>query len=588
MWSYRKKVVISSIVLLVIFLSLLFPFVEKIVYGVVRNSLEERAQDLIQKITYNSTSIEQVTRKLRQQHLLVFFRVSLINEKGQTLYDSYVEEILGEKYQPNFIVAHPEVREAFKKGSGYEEGYSQLFSQSFAYVAISFNFQGKPYVLRTAFPLKQIKNLTSSFEIGFLTIGAIVLLLFSISTIFILNRLSRPIQHIINSIKPYEEGVLPKIEYAKVIDPNDDFGKLAKTLNSLSEKITDQIKKLTLQKNENESILDSLMEGVLAVTKENKITYINPMACKFLSTAKKDVIGKQIAYLEDKNSSLLELSEKLIEEVKEKEKTIIESFVVQQKQKVFLDIIAIPKEHKQGAILVLQDKTSDYKVIEMGKDFIANASHELRTPITIIRGFAETLEDFPKLSENVMKDITSKIIKTCDRLNSLVNSLLTLADIENFSESRFEKLDLISIIDNSIHMVQIAHENVEIHFEKQSLISKILGDNHLIELAIVNLLENSVKYSKKDPLIHIQVQQKGSEIQLTIQDNGIGIPIEDQLHIFERFYTVDKARSRRFGGAGLGLSIVKTIVEKHGGQIHVSSKVNEGTTFTITFPAFVH
>jgi two-component system, OmpR family, phosphate regulon sensor histidine kinase PhoR len=583
--SYRKKLLISQISLLLIFLVILYPLVEKAVQNVVRRSLEERTEDLIGKIT-NAKTVEEMVDNLKKQELLVFFRIGLITDKGVVLYDSHVKRILGEQFTEHHIVEHPEFREALQKGVGYSEGYSKIFSQTFAYVAISFEFLGKKYVIRTAFPLKQVDDLTRDFKIGFLTFAIAILILFSVMILFILNRLSRPIHHILNSIKNYKEGVLPKINLSDVIDAQDDFGKLALTLNSLSDKIEDQINKLIAQKNENESILDSLMEGVIAINENDLITYANHMASKILMAPKNNIISHYLINFKNKHLYLIDTCEKIAKECQKKEEIIIERFMKNDLSKIILDIIAIPKTHKKGAVLVFQDKTSDYKIVEMGKDFIANASHELRTPITVIKGFAETLQDLPDISKEMMATITEKIVKTCNRLDSLVKSLLTLTDIENISPEKFEKIDLGIMIENCLYYIQDSYEDVVINFEKKTKIDPIGGDYHLMELAILNILENSVKYANKAPRINITLSQWAGEIELKIYDNGIGIPEADLAYIFERFYTVDKARSRRFGGAGLGLSIVKTIIEKHQGKVTATSKLDEGSCFTILLPNY--
>ncbi|MEK7339515.1 MAG: ATP-binding protein, partial [Verrucomicrobiota bacterium] len=237
-----------------------------------------------------------------------------------------------------------------------------------------------------------------------------------------------------------------------------------------------------------------------------------------------------------------------------------------------------------GAIVVLQDKTSHYKVLEMGKDFVANASHELRTPITIITGFAETLQDLPDLPRDVVIEITEKIVRNCQRMDSLVKNLLTLADLENLPPSRFTECDVVAIVETCRQVVLSLYEKAKIHIEKSEESILVAADPDILELAIINLLDNAAKYSPPPAEILVQIAQLSEEVSITIQDKGIGIPVADLEHIFERFYTVDKAHSRRLGGAGLGLSIVKTIIENHHGVISVKSEMGVGTTFTILLP----
>jgi signal transduction histidine kinase len=229
-------------------------------------------------------------------------------------------------------------------------------------------------------------------------------------------------------------------------------------------------------------------------------------------------------------------------------------------------------------------KESDHKMVDMGKEFIANASHELRTPITIIRGFAETLHDHPKISHELLKDITGKIVRTSHRLERLVKSLLTLADVEQLSKDHFQEVDLVSLSDYCRNFLLSAHPNIHLTFKTDAPSLSLLADPGLLDLAIMNLLENAVKYSESSPRIEMHLEQTPTTALLHIKDQGIGIPLNDTAHIFERFYTVDKARSRKSGGAGLGLSIVKTVMDKHGGQVSVQSTLGQGSTFTLSLP----
>ncbi|MGH2612692.1 MAG: sensor histidine kinase, partial [Rhabdochlamydiaceae bacterium] len=261
---------------------------------------------------------------------------------------------------------------------------------------------------------------------------------------------------------------------------------------------------------------------------------------------------------------------------------VTDSLVLEEK--IFLDLIVVPKPLKSGAVVVVQDKSSQRQVVEMGKEFIANASHELRTPITIIKGFAETLQDLKEISPSMLAEITEKIVRNCARMDTLVKNLLTLADLENIPKSRFQPCDLATLVDNCIHLLQTLSPETLIKIEKTKDSLKVDADPDLLELAFMNLLENGVKYSKPPAHLTIHLQEKKNEVTVAIEDHGIGISSEDIPHIFDRFYTVNKAHSRRLGGAGLGLSIVKTIIDKHEGTLSVTSILGQGTTFTITLP----
>ena len=224
----------------------------------------------------------------------------------------------------------------------------------------------------------------------------------------------------------------------------------------------------------------------------------------------------------------------------------------------------------------------------MGKNFIANVSHELRTPITVIRGFAEMLQNGALLSPQTTLEITDKIVHTCDRLDKLVKALLRLADIEPLSQDRFCACHLMSLMEHCKHLLLTAYPSVQFDIvgEKEDVF--VLGDFDLLDIAVMNLLENAVKYSSSPAQIRASVRVENGLVHIGFQDRGIGVPGVDLPHIFDRFYTVDKGRSRKSGGAGLGLSIVKTIIEKHQGTVGVESELGKGSVFTIGLPVITN
>jgi two-component system phosphate regulon sensor histidine kinase PhoR len=580
--SLRKKIFLSQLVIFVVLMVLLIPFVENTVRGILHRSLKETAIDVINSIKQAPDQPELI-RLLKKEEDAVFFRMSLLNEKGEMLYDTHLPKRIGEEYAPFSPSTHPEVVDALKSGEGYYEGYSQIFEEKFAYVAIKFRSHNTTYLLRTAFPFTQVQELSQNFEVGILILCALLLLFFSLLTWFIFNRLTRPIHRIIDSIRTYQQGnqeSIPEIHLDRTIAENDDFNQLVKTLNSLSARIRSQIKNILEEKNEKEAILESLGEGVIAVDEEMRVRYVNFIGSKMLAVPKRYLLGKSLST--QKESPLIHACQTLLQASQERQAILTDSISLGEDRKLYLDLIAAPKSGGQGAIIVLQDKSSQYKVLEMGKDFVANASHELRTPITIIRGFAETLHDLPELPRDMLIDITDKIVRSCQRMDNLVKNLLTLADIENLPEARFQQCDLLSLIENCVHMLLTKYPDAIVTIEKEQEGIQVAAAPDLIELAILNLLDNAAKYSTPPAHITIRLSATVEEAHISISDQGMGIPEADLEHIFERFYTVNKAHSRRLGGAGLGLSIVKTIIEKHDGTISATSLLGKGTTFTIT------
>ncbi|MBS0620741.1 MAG: ATP-binding protein [Verrucomicrobia bacterium] len=333
---------------------------------------------------------------------------------------------------------------------------------------------------------------------------------------------------------------------------------------------------LRRERAEEKALLEILGEGVVVLDEKLHIRLINRMGLEMLSL--QGGIGKSFPH----STPLLQKCLQLIQICMKQQCAVTDAISHEEKRKVYFDLIAVPRRH--GALLILQDKSSHQKVLEMGKNFVSNASHELRTPITIVKGFAETLQDLPELPREMVTAITEKIVRSCQRMDTLVKSLLTLADLENLPTTRFQECDLVAMAETCRQLVLSVYEKAEITIEKNAESITVDADPDILELALMNLLDNAAKYSSSPAQIQIVIREEKGRAHITVQDRGIGIPATDLGHIFERFYRVDKARSRRLGGAGLGLSIVKTIIEKHSGTIEVSSEAGYGTTFSINLP----
>lgn len=582
MLSFRQKLFLSYVVVFLVFLALLFPLASRIVEEIVKKSLIEQTTHVVALV---KTAPDRTTliRRLQEQGDFLFIRVTVVTPQGQVIYDSHISNMETELPNSQYLEDHPEIIQAIREGDGYSEDYSYVLGQELAYVAKAFSFHGEQLIMRTAFPLGLVHELSREFEIGFLTLGIVVLLLFSIMTSFIAHHLSRPVKQMINAIKPYEEGKvehLPAIHLSKYTSPRDDFKRLADTLNSLSNRVETQIAALKHERNEKEAVLDSLIEGVVAVDDRGQVTFANHMALKMLEMQEHKLIGAKLSDLHHE-----EFHDVLIA-CQHQQEVLTFTCQLNELQKIYLDVVAVPMGRDRGAILVLQDKSLHYKALEMRKDFIANASHELKTPITIIKGFAETLQDMPHLSPKMVQEITSKIVRNTTRMEKLVKNLLKLADIENLPRSRLQRCRLSEVAETCKQMVESVYPTAMVTIVKPTEEPNILVDAELLELAIMNLMDNAAKYSTPPAQITVAIEPMPSQEQLKIivADKGMGIPKEDLEYIFQRFYTVNKAHSRQLGGSGLGLSIVETIIEKHFGKISVTSILGEGTTFTIILP----
>lgn len=537
--SFRQKIFFSFLILFLFLVALVFPIAEFVSRKIQDKTIENQAVKVIRYMR-EANDKEELIEKAKMAVSAPLFSLSLFSG-SELLYES------------------------------------PFFNSQDILVFKKFSFQGKEYTLRLGFPKDDLDFSKSTFIFATFSLSATILLLFGILAGIIVQVLTRPIKQIIAAIKSYRGGkeeFLPQI-HLPAVSPKDDFGKLTETLNLLSQKIESQLSTLTKEKNNKSAILESLGEGVIAVDAAMTVIYINHMAAVFLDLPKEEILGKNF---------IVSKQEKCHRLIVEAQTRGAPALAVLQLGKRFLDVAAVPRG-KEGSILVLQDRTSLHKVIELGRDFIANASHELKTPITIIRGFAETLHDHPELSHETYKEITAKIVSNCERMEKLVRNLLTLAAIdEGLPRSRLQECDIEDIVQTASQTILTIHPNAHITTNVVGEKPYLLLDSDLVLQAVINLIDNAVKYSKPPAEVTVIIEKKEKEVEIRVSDKGMGIPPEDLDRIFERFFAVDKSYSRSLGGSGLGLSIVARIVEKHKGRIAVDSELGKGSTFTLIFP----
>ena len=392
MRSFRQKVFVSYILLLLLFLGLMFPFVTNSVQQIVFRSMNDCADELIQELIV-AKNAEELVENLKERRSLLFYRVGILDSQRRLLYDSHTKRLLGTPFFPLQFVTHPEIEDALQYGTGYAEEYSHLLGQKLIYVAKRFIFHDEPYVIRLAFPYQYIHDLRYGFTLGFLFFGSLLLFLFSGIAVIVLNHFSSPIRDIIRAIRNYQDGnlgTLPDIHLKTA--PQDEFTHLANTVNSLSKRVRSEIELVTRERNEKEAILESLSEGVLAVDREFRVSYANKTALAFLELPR-TIIGKQLP------ESLNPKYQRLLQECTTSQTLAMDEIEIKRPARnLYLNLVATPRRG-EGALLVLHDTSTHHRIIEMRKAFIANASHELKTPITVIRGFAETLHENSNLPQ---------------------------------------------------------------------------------------------------------------------------------------------------------------------------------------------
>ncbi|MFQ3578599.1 MAG: ATP-binding protein [Bacteroidales bacterium] len=395
-----------------------------------------------------------------------------------------------------------------------------------------------------------------------------------IITILFINifskKISVPINILTNAAKNVERG---NYDIDVKLRNNDELKFLAESFNSMSKKIKDVIFELKQSKKELEKIVESIFSGLVVVTKNGKITLCNE---KFKNiTGKKDIVGRH--YIEIIRDPVFR---QFLEEAINKNDNLTKE--IELYGKIYL-CNATRITSTKDVVIVLNDITELKKVEELKKDFLINASHELKTPLTAIKGFIETLEEEEEIKN---KEYIEIIKRHTERLINIVNDLIILSG----TEQRNVTMDLAET--NLVEKVNSVLKLFETRIKEKGLIIKTkfsdttidaLVDEFKIEQMLINLIDNAVKYTEQGE-IEVVITKENNEIKIVIRDTGIGIPNESLGRIFERFYVVDKSRSKKHGGTGLGLSIVKHIVLLHKGKIEVESGIGKGTKFLITLP----
>lgn len=320
-----------------------------------------------------------------------------------------------------------------------------------------------------------------------------------------------------------------------------------------------------------EELINFLDEGIIGLNENLEIFFINKRADHFLNILQEDLS--------------FDILKKFARSVQKKNK-IYKKNLVDEKRDIYFQMILTPRNEKRGVYVLLIDKSHEHKLLQVGKDFVCNASHELKTPLTIIKGFSETLKDFSSLPKDMVSQVIDKIIRTSDRLDRIIHDLLMLAKLDNLKLDNFAKCDFKKILCNTKEMIATIypHARIDLTFPSDDLF--VWGVEGLLEIVIKNILENSIRYCKKKPRIALKLIPYDKHLELQLKDNGIGISKKDIPLIFNRFFTVDRARSKKFGGTGLGLSLVKNIISKHKGSIKVFSELNKGTVIKIRLKLF--
>lgn len=404
---------------------------------------------------------------------------------------------------------------------------------------------------------------------------------------FVARRLLAPLRSLTRAANSLAEG-----NYDERVSSSSahEVGDLVKAFNSMADKLNERIEVLSREENKVRTILAGMVEGVVAVDREAKILHMNKAACEILNVSEDDPEGLHIydvTEVEEVGELLRQTLRDGVERVEE-----LKILKADQDQERVLEAHASPLRGRDGelagGLVVLDDLTQLQRLERVRTDFVANVSHELKTPVTAISGLVETLIESEEMDQETRSRFLGKIQKQSLRLSTLVADLLALSRVEAQDGQQLElrRMDLrLTAMDSVRRAMVIAEEKgIQLHSQLPEEAVNVNGDEEALRQVVDNLLDNAIKYTQGGGGVSLSIEVEADSAILLVKDSGIGIGAEHQERIFERFYRVDKARSREVGGTGLGLSIVKHFTARMGGVVWVESEPGVGTTFRIELP----
>ncbi len=519
-------------------------------------------------------------------------RVTVIDADGWVLSDTHEAPAEMDNH-----IGRPEISEASEGRPGRAERYSSTLQTDMLYVAVPLYSNSQPTdplsaqqitaYLRLAVPLASINEALKGLYFRLILGGLAAAVLTAIVGYMITLRVTKPLIRVKNGAERFAAGELEhKIGSADIAE----MDALAETLNYMAGELNNRIRTVREQKNELNAILASMAEGVIAVDTDRRIITVNQAAVELLNVSARDVKGRLLDEI-IRNSDLKAFIDQTLQH-KTLQECEIEIRGSKGNERFLLaggTALLDAENTCFGAVIVLDDQTKLRRLEKIRSDFVANVSHELRTPITSIKGFVETLLDDEGEVED-KKRFLSIIARQADRLTAIIHDLLILSSIEKDAESsrtpELRPVLMQSVLEDALETCahKAEEKGIEIEVECEQGLKAHLNPE-LFEQAIINLVENAVKYSPENSTVQVKAECEGDDqIAVHVIDQGCGIKKEHLDRLFERFYRVDKARSRSLGGTGLGLSIARHITLAHQGSIEVKSEWGKGSVFTIHIP----
>jgi two-component system, OmpR family, phosphate regulon sensor histidine kinase PhoR len=537
--------------------------------------IETQSVDYLQTHKY-----KELTSLLVDQGQKINTRFTIIDRTGTVVADSDEDPSVMDNHKNR-----PEIVKSLGGKWGTSTRYSRTLRTEMLYISKPIKINNQIVgAIRSSVSINELDTALSKLTKKLLGWALLICLFSGVISFFVSRKITAPIEALTKGADEFSKG---NFDYRVSAPKTKEFRKLSDSLNNMAGQLKERMKTILKQSHEKESILSNMAEGIITVDNEKKITTINQAAKNYFCENNEELIGRSVGEV-IRNSTIQSLINSALDSQSRTEDFLTLSHP--QKKTIHAHSVCLidTKKRSAGALVVLHDITNIKKLESIRKNFVANVSHELKTPVTLIKGFLETLFRGAAENKDERDEFLTIIQEHANRLEAIIEDLLSLSRIEQENDNETIETDnenLNEVIKKAIGSCKEKAEKrgSEIVFNTDGKsIAKINAS--LIEQAIINLVDNAVKYSPEKSKVVVGLEITSSENIITVSDMGTGIPEKHITHLFERFYRVDKARSREIGGTGLGLAIVKHIAQAHNGSVSVKSKENEGSQFSIHLP----
>lgn len=556
----KKKIIVTNVIIVVFALLILFLSGISITKSIYKKQAEERIIDVANIYAENYTSSDKVVKNVPKD-----YRVTVVDKAGKVLSDSETADVSNMENH----IDREEIVAALHGKPVAVTRRSDTTNKDMVYSAVKVNLSADDYVfVRVSTPVDSVNLYATSTILPnfYVLIAAIIAAV--ILSVVLTKSLVKPMAEIKNSLIALNNGTFtPSTPSEK--DP--EINKMLSEINDIGEKLSDTITTVSEDNKKLDYILNNVSDGIVVITANGNIEVMNDNA-KLVFDVKNDAISS--------NYTVLSANEKFI--------SAVSDAVNERINKVFefttaahdVYLTSIRCLDGDMTIIVLSDITAVKHGEEIRSEFFANASHELKTPLTAIKGFNDVIG--MKSKDDDIRTLSAKIDKEVNRIVSLIDDMLNLSKLETTKTPIVEKVDLVAVAYDAEESISALARDKNVNIEISGEGTVEMEKDHAYEL-VKNLMENAVRYNEDDGHVFVSVDEKADKVTLKVKDDGIGIDEENQSRIFERFYRVNKSRSRETGGTGLGLSIVKHVAELYGAKLTLSSTLGAGTEITVSF-----